>query len=529
MTTKYFGLCFLSAALFTSSLAQAYDPSWEGNHPDAKSEAWTWMGHLQEVVATKAGSALGANGVGFIYYYTRNDQGKEGSMNFRSSALTTTLNGVGTAYDTHTIYEAQDTSAEMRVRSGNTLDLTFTTSKVSDTVQTQPMSAADQAELSRTMLLFPGLAAAPGFAPTKTHFQVQEEDGSDFDLNFYAIWPVLAPEGGTLRFLGQAGTYEFASPMLVTVGTHNGTPVAGLSFLDRQWAPQYFGVNIMGNIAAMLQPGHALPFSHSWSAFHAFNERTHEWSFFHLWHQYQRADGVADQLTDYSDMLWMKNGTTQGRVSNNEYSWVGTGYAFMQGRDVMLEYAAGRDGFFPSRANYSIPSLGFKGEMRAAPALQALNQPIYFYEGFASGEATWNGDPVHLQGRLESSRLLFRTQDYQEMLQNLQAQTSSKWQQKDLQSWLKDRIAEDQAAAAQASNPLSWFQNQITTVSSLMGDMGLKLAVLREIISGKRTERRSERRRGDDLQVTSREHEAESCRCASRLRDKRVLRPPALI
>lgn len=435
------------------------------------------MGHVQEVTTQQGVTALGPKGVGFIYYYTRNDEGQMGTMNFRSSALTDTVNGEGKAYKTNTIYGAEHPNMEFRART-NALDLTFKASTVADEVREVPLAGGDLAKLTETLKLFPGLAIAPGMTPKKSIFRVMEEDGGRFDLEFYSIWPVLSPPDGTMRFLGQAGTSSFSEPMLVTMGTYNGKKVAGLSFLDRQWAPQYFGTYIMNGIGDLLKYAHALKYSHSWSAFHAHNLRTNEWTFFHLWHQYERADLQRDTLTDYSGMLYMKNGKESALVDSKDYDWTASGYVQQQGTEVMMDYAMGRVGFFPSRATYSSKKLGFSGDMYAFPYLQSLNQPIPFYEGYAAGEGTWNGDPVRLQGRLESSRLMFRGQDYQEMIEVLKQQKGD-WQQKDLQAWLKANMNQTGDGSV-----FQWIHDRMIGLVSAMSEMDLKLAIFGEILSG---------------------------------------------
>ncbi len=474
MTNRKVFQLIVFAILLLGSIANAYEPSWDGNHPESKSEAWTWMGHLQEFDGTR----LGPNGVGFIYYYTRNDQGQMGSMNFRSSSLTETVNGVGQSYKTSTLYAAQYDNAELRARRGR-LDLTFTAGDIADFVRAEAMSAADTKELHSTMKLFPGLAIAPGFTPKKVVFNASEEDGTEMKLRFYTIWPVLAPKDGLMRFLGQADTYSFSEPMLVTVGTYKGKRVAGLSFLDRQWAKQFFGVNIYTGLGDLVKYAHALKFSHAWSAFHVFNERTKEWSFFHLWHQWERNDNVADKLTEYSGLLYMKNGTESGVIDSSDYTWKGDGYVWAQGKEVLLDYPLGRYGFFPSRATYSSPKLGFSGQIVATPHLQNLNQPIPFYEGYASGVGTWNGDRVRIQGRLESSRLLFRTQDYKEMLKTLESTKEPEWRQPELQAWLK---------ANQRDNPANWLGHPLAVLASMFKGLDLKLAIFGDILSDDQVE-----------------------------------------
>ena len=463
-------------AFILPNLARAYESSWDGNHPDAKAEAWTWMGHVQEVEGTK----LGKKGLGFIYYFARSEEQSMGTMTFRSAALTSTVDGEGKAFETSTIYLPKYDNGVLRARK-NTLDVSFTAGKkINDTAKALPMTAADEAELKKAMAYFPGLNVAPGFKPKKSRFVSKEESGTSVDLTFYAIWPVLSAPEGKMTFLGQEGTWSFSEPMLVTVGKYNGKPVAGLSFLDRQWATKSFGVNAMGGLNDLLKYANAMKYSHSWSAFHAQNKRTNEWTFFHLWHQWKREKDVRDELVDYSGMLWMKNGTESGLVDSKDYEWTGSGFVHNKGRKVMMNYAQGRYGFFPSRADFTSGKMGLTGTLYASPALQNLNQPIPFYEGYAQGEGTWNGDEVRLQGRLESSRLMFRTQDYEQMLDILGTMKDG-WEQPELQAWLKEQIAKDKAR-----NPLEWIHGRLSVLASLLSEMDLKLKIFGSIISGKK-------------------------------------------
>ena len=469
-----FAATLLAWSMVSSPAAVAYDVGWDGNHPAAQSEAWTWMGHLSEIEQKNGQPSLGANGVGFIFYYTRSAEKTLGTMTYRSSALTTTKNFVGTSFKTDTVYAAKSPNGQLRARQGS-LDLVFKAGVVDDRAVTMQMTDEDDATLKETLKLFPHLEIARGFRPTKTIYHEVERDGTIVDLVFYSIWPVLSAPNGQMRFLGQDGTYTYSEPMLVTVGTFGGKPVAGLSFLDRQWAMASFGEFVMNGMKSLLQYGQALNYAHSWSAFHAQNKRTGEWSFFHLWHQWYRQPDFSDALDDYSGMLYMRgNGSVSALVPSNEYIWKSSGFVLQKGRQIMMDYSKGRDGFFTSRAEVSAPTLGLNYTMYATPALQNLNQPIPFYEGFGSGEGTWGGDPIVIQGRLESSRLLFRDQDYKEMLETLQA-TDPAWAQADVQAFLKKKLA---------SSPKNWIDRQWSVLSALLGVMDLKLAILADVITG---------------------------------------------
>ena len=462
-----------------SVTAMAYEPSWDGNHPEAASEAWTWMGHLQELEKTSSGDLrLGKNGLGFIYYFTRNQTGSMGAMNFRSSSVTTTVNGEGVKQETDTVYTAQVDNSEFRARTG-TMDLNFRAGSINDRVQAVPMTEADSKSLARIMKLYPGLSIAANFQPKKNHFEVTERNGVKTVLDLYSIWPVAAPPEGKMAFLGQAETYSFSEPMVVAIGTYKGKSVAGLTFVDRQWSKEYFGTYALDGLNDLMKYANAMKYSHTWSAFHVFNERTKEWSFFHLWNQFKRTPEARDQKVDYSGMVWVTNGGPTQITTAQDYSWVGSGFVHNTGREVLMNYPNDRYGFFPSKAHMVSKKMGFDVKMYATPALQNLNQPIPFYEAYASGEGTWNGDKVRVQGRLESSRLMFRTQDYEEMIDVLKAEEDKDWRQPELQAWLKGAIARDNAV-----NPFDWLEERMQTLASVMSNMDLKLSVFKAILNG---------------------------------------------
>ena len=484
---KLHTICLLSVVL-ASVTARAYEPSWDGNHPAAQSEAWTWMGHLNEIETVDGVPRLGARGLGYIFYYTRSVEKTMGTMTFRSSALTTTQNGVGTAFKTDTLYASKYKDGALRVREGS-LDLSFTADGVSDRAATAPFTPADRDQLIAALKFFPTLRVTPGFSPKKTSYREVERDGTVVDLTYYSIWPVLSAPGGQIRFLGQDGTYTYTEPMLVTVGTVGGKAVAGLSFLDRQWAMNSFGEYVMDGLTDLLRSGHAFKYAHNWSAFHAQNQRTGEWSFFHLWHQWSRADAARDRLDDYSGMLYIRNnGTEAALVDAKDYAWRASGFVLQKGREIVMDFTKGRDGFFTSRADVEAPGLGLKLSMFATPALQNLNQPIPFFEGFASGEGSWAGDRLAIKGRLESSRIMFRDEDYREMLDTLkiQAEVDPAWAQADVAAYLVQKLADGARPQASSLNPFVWLEQRFNVVSSLMGGMGVKLAIVRAILSGKK-------------------------------------------
>lgn len=467
-------------ALCMSAIAHAEPADWQGNHPDAAAEAWTWMGHLREL--DPINSRMTERGLGFIFYYTRSTEKALGNMNFRSSAVTSTVRDVGVSFKTNTVYLAQERGGELLARKGDKVDLTFRAGAIEDRVVAQPMTVTDFQKLNDTLKYYPGLKVAPGFQPRKTRFQFTEKDGTRFDLTFYSIWPVLSAPGGRMRFLGQDGTYSFSEPMMVTVGTADGKPVVGLSFLDRQWAKDFFGINILSDLGGLLKYANALKYAHSWSAFHARNERTGEYSFFHLWHQWLRTPGQRDQLTDYSGMLYMRGGVESGMVDAGDYDWAASGFVHNTGREVMMDYSEGRYGFFPSRTDLSSKKFGLKATLYASPALQNLNQPIPFFEGYASGEAVWRGDRMKLQGRLESSRLMFRAQDYDEMMDVL-APLKDGWEQPDLQAFILE-----QRRSNVDDSPLGWLHRKMSVLAGLLGELDLKLAIFGGIMSGEKNQ-----------------------------------------
>ena len=473
---KSLTLLVSAVSLLTSLTGFAYEPSWDGNHPDSKSEAWTWMGHLNEMDSK---GKLGRKGMGFIYYYTRNDTtgSMVGSLNFRSSSRTYTLDGIGQNYQMSTVYAVKEPNAELRSRRGY-LDIEFNAGRINDRVVDERMNDADRAELANTMKLYPGLEIAPNFKPKKTSFHVVEKDGTVLDLNFYSIWPVLSAPEGKMKFLNQPDTYSFSDPMMVTVGTVGGKKMAGLSFLDRQWAKSYFGVHMLNNLGDLMKYAKAMNFAHTWSAFHARNERTGEYTFFHLWRQYRRENDQRDQQIDYSGMLYAKGGKEYGLISADDYKWTSSGYVQQQGTVAMMDYAMGRVGFFPSKAAFSSNKMGLSATMWASPHLQVLDQPIYFYEGYAEGEGTFRGDKVKLQGRLESSRMMFREKDYEEMLEIL-AKEKGDWKQPELATWLKANKKQDNP-----DSPFVKIHQKMIGFAAAFSDMGLKMAIFGDILNG---------------------------------------------
>lgn len=436
------------------------------------------MGHLNEVEKDIQGQPrLSARGHGYILYYTRNILGKMGAINFRSFARTQTLNGDGQAFETSTHYQPRYPGSFLKARTGR-LDLEFQAGKVHDRTEQVAMTSEDQARLADLLKYYPGLKVAPQFAPKKYRIYATEDDGRVYDLTAYSIWPVISPPNGHMRFLGQADTMTFSEPMLLTSGRWAGKEVVGLSYIDRQWADKYFGTYMIDDIKDAFKYGRALNYAHSWSAFHARNERTGEWSFFHIWHQWDRRASTGDQITDDALLLWTRGGVEQGVVSPSEYTWLPSYYVAYSGREVVMDYAMGQQGFFPSRAQFSSPRLGLTVDMAAQPALQVLNQPVYFFEGQASGTGTWNGDRLVVQGRLESSRLLYRTQDYREILSNLKHQPKG-LDQPDLQKALVKMIA-------QRERDKGWLSHRLAVLANLLNELDLKLAIFRDILSGDR-------------------------------------------
>jgi hypothetical protein len=384
------------------------------------------------------------------------------------------------------VYSAQARRASLRARK-NRLDLTWSADGQTERAYGAPMDADDSRELQAELARYPGLRVAAGFQPEKTVLEVVAGKHRPMRLVLYSIWPKAAPhrasaDPGHIRFLGEDDTYTFSEPMMLAHGTLDGREMRGLMFLDRQWGKHYFGTRVYVGFLNMLRFGRALRYSHTWLAFQAYNPRTQEWSFFHIWNQFERADNRPDRLTGYSGLAWMSNGETTGQVGMDGFRLVGSGFVKHGDRDILLDYANGRAAYFPSRITVRArdSALGdFRADLRANPAKQFLTQPIYLYEGYATGKARWNGDELEIRGRLESSRILFRQQDYREMLASLGSQPRE-WAQPRLQ----DRLRSDLSSPwGDVLPPVCWLFREIAALGILTNDLDVKLAVFGKFLS----------------------------------------------
>jgi hypothetical protein len=394
-----------------------YESNWDANHPKAMSESWTWMGHLR--VLEKNSN----EGVAFIHYYTRN-KSKMGNLTFKTSALTPTRNHIGTDYQKQTLYSslAKDFYLKANIKK---LSLEWNYQSKKDFVREVPFDLVDDSKILEEQLLplFPDLQKDPHMKPIKSILSADMGSGSHFDLTFYSIWQPRAPtSGGRIRFLGVDGTFTFFHPMIIAIGTWNDhgriKPVAGLVTLDRQWSNEYFGKTIFEDPIDYIKANRALSYSHNWSFFHGHMPESKTWIFVHLWNQFYRRSDQSDQYTTYSNLVWAKNGVLQEPLTLKDYSWQGKNFILNQS-DVLLNYGAGREGYFPSLFSLNAPIKKTELTLKASPQLQSLDQPIYLYEAYAQGVGLWNGEPAVLQGRVESSRLLFRDQDYEEIIGNI--------------------------------------------------------------------------------------------------------------
>lgn len=415
--------------LMSLSLANDFDTTKHaGNHTDAKSEAWTWTGNLNEIAISPNGEfTLQDNGHAFIHYYTRNETGF-GRMNFKSSAVTQTTFGTGTSYDKLTVYsDLKKDSFKLKVHEDK-LDISFVAHQKNidqeDQVREVSMTSADEDLLYNQLLpMYPGLKVAEGFTVKKYVFKAFLGHESYADLIFYSLWPDIAPPEGRMKFFGTEDSYTFSTPMLLAFGdwVKNGETkkVAGLCFLDRQWSHDYFGKKIFNNPTEFFKRNHALKKAHNWAAFHVHSSDYKNWYFIHLWQQYNRSDDEADEITDYTGVQWTKNGVQQDAITKPEMKWKGSDF-ILNSSEVMINFAHGRKAYFPSSYDFLGVEDKFSFHVDATPAMQSLDQPIYLYEGYASGKGVWDGADVFLKGRVESSQVFFRDQDYQSMIDNLE-------------------------------------------------------------------------------------------------------------
>jgi hypothetical protein len=410
---------FINLILLSAPLVKALA---EGNHTWAKSEAWTWMGHVRKVDMSQPGKFL-PEGYAFIHYFTRNETGT-GRMNFKSSAVTITKNDVGVEYDKKTIFpNGGDKQFQLRVQEKE-LNIEFLAPGQRDSIKEVPMQVRDFDRLQSEILpLYPGLKIAPQWTVKKFYFSAYLGSRFRANMNFYAIWPDIAPPDERMEFFGLYDSFTYSSPMLVTVGewAESDGPfekVVGLSFLDRQWSRDYFGKNIFSDPRELIKKQHALKMAHNWSAFHAYAPTSQDWYFVHLWQQVDRSDEQPDRRRNYTGVQWSKNGVQQQMIDASSFSWEPRKFVRNQSK-VLMNFAEGREDYFPFQYYYQNNIDASNLLIEASPRLQSLDQPIYLYEGYARGSGKWDGQDVVLQGRVESSQILFRDVDYESMLNTI--------------------------------------------------------------------------------------------------------------
>ncbi len=442
----------------------------DGNHSWAKSEAWTWMGHVNQLEQGTTWT-LSDKGFGFIHYFTRNETG-QGRMNFKSSAVTTTQNGLGHSYDKRTTFPTESKKDfRLRVRDDK-LDIDFVTIDQHDEIREIDLDSSDLPLLFEKILpLYPGLKVSPSFPIKKFIFKAQMGSKYEVDLVFLSIWPDIAPPNQQMEFFGLKESYTFSSPMLVTYGFwaergRSPVRVVGLSFLDRQWSKEYFGKNVFANPTDLLKKNHALSWAHNWSAFHAYAPTTKDWYFVHLWQQVQRLGNQPDQRAPYTGIQWSKNGQQQLSVDADQFSWTGQKFVVNQSK-VLLNYAQGHEALFPFKYLFQDRNGSAQFELEASPKLQSLDQPIYLYEGYARGSGTWDQNEVLIQGRIESSQILFRNVDYENVLESIQTDDPD---QAKLASELQLKLRDDKACKNQ-------LENEIEHNKFLFNDLGRKTLI----------------------------------------------------
>ncbi|MGZ3774047.1 MAG: hypothetical protein ACXVCY_08790 [Pseudobdellovibrionaceae bacterium] len=398
----------------------------DGNHGDAKSESWTWMGFLNEVTTIETGFHQleiknSNNGLAVLHYYTRNDAGI-GNLTFRSSAITRVENGIGKAYFKKTTYSANTEDFQLKIDSKK-LGIQLIANQELDKIEAVPMSEQDTLFLETQLLpLYPGLKVSPSFQPTKSTFQVHSAAGVQFSLTLYNIWAPISPPNMNMEFLGVQNTNTFTYPMQIAYGDkiEKGvvTKMAGLFFVDRQWSSKYFGSKVFQDPTAFTTLENALPYAHHWSAFHGFDTEKNEWIFVHTWQQYLRKPHQADKKISDSNILWVKNGDSYNRLEKNNFNISSNNFARGDQSRVLINFTKGRKAYFPTQYHME-SNTGDVYNLTASPAIQTLDQPIYLYEGYAQGKAFWKNQNYQIRGRVESSRILFRDQDYHKMIADL--------------------------------------------------------------------------------------------------------------
>jgi hypothetical protein len=350
----------------------------------------------------------------------------------------------------------------------------------------------DLNELDNKLLpLFPNLQRDPSFTPLKSKLIIEVGESSQFNLTLYSIWQPMAPTSdGRIRFLGVDGTYTFFHPMILAVGhwTQNGVrkKVSGMLTLDRQWSNEYFGKALLDTPLDVFKAYRALSYSHHWSGFHGYLPKSKSWIFVHLWNQFYRKSNEKDLDVPYSNMVWVKNGIFQESIGESKYNWQGENFV-LDNSKVLLNYGEGRERYFPSQFSLSSPSQNSELFIKASPALQSMEQPIYLFEGFGIGEGTWQGEPITVQGRIESSRILFRDQDYQEIVQTIQNNVNKDPDQEILMNHLKILLNEeinchnlfcyDRAKAE--------YRKKKDYLKFITNDMTLKISILKSKLTKK--------------------------------------------
>jgi hypothetical protein len=216
----------------------------------------------------------------------------------------------------------------------------------------------------------------------------------------------------------------------------------------------------------MLKKHNALSWAHNWSAFHAYAPESNDWYFVHLWRQVQRKKDQPDQQADYTGVQWSKNGEPQPMIDAQQFSWNPKKYIQNQS-NVLMNFAEGRDAYFPYQYEYHHEQLESHLTIEASPKLQSLDQPIYLYEGYARGEGTWDQQKVILQGRVESSEILFRNVDYLDMLSQI-SRTDS--EQNEIALELENKLHKERTC----SQKIRDVQAQ---QKYLFNDMGRKLQI----------------------------------------------------
>jgi hypothetical protein len=468
-----------------------YENFWDGNHLKAKSESWTWMGHLKELEETGDHLKFKNDGVAFIHYYTRN-QSKMGSLTFKTSALTPTINDVGQSYLKQTHYSslAKDFYVKLNTKQ---LGIEWHYNNEMDSVTWEPLQTETDLRMidEKLLPLFVNLQRDKSMMPVKSRLNAKVGENSHFALTMYSIWQPLAPTAdGRIRFLGVDGTFTFFHPMILAIGswTHNGITkkVCGMVTLDRQWSNEYFGKSLADKPTDYLKVYRALSYAHHWSGFHGYLPESKSWIFVHLWNQFYRKSNEQDLEVPYANMVWVKNAIPQLPLTPTDYTWQGQSFV-LDNSKVLLNYGEGRERYFPSQFNLNSQSQNIELAIRASPTLQSLEQPIYLFEGFGTGEGFWQGEPISVQGRIESSRLLFRDQDYLEMIETIRASPQPSAAQDALQTHLEELLRQDENCRFLYCHDRAkkHYKRKTDYFKFVGNDMNLKMSILRAKLTHK--------------------------------------------